>query len=190
MNNSEKNIKKISRLFSSIDNFLIEGKEQKLKMTLGKKIKDCIFTDEILTRINEHDFTGVVDKEEDVVVLFSTIFPIFIKEDDTIFRLYKHKIEVDLSDEMKDRYIYMFSDGRLTSGLFKCYNISDDEYVYGIKRIIDVIPLFKSAILETLSNYESIINSNNKIKDLKSRESLAENNYDELVSYLLEKENK
>ena len=71
----------------------------------------------------------------------------------------------------------MFSDGRLTSGLFKCFNISDDEYVYGIKRIIDVIPLFKAAILDTLSNYESIINSNKKIDDFKSKESVAENNY-------------
>ena len=187
MNNSQKNISKISKLFSSIDNFLIEEKEQKLKAKLGKKIKDSIFTDEVLTKLNEHDFSGVADKEEDVVILYSTIFPIFIKDKGIIFRLYKHKVEVDLSDEMKDRYIYMFSDGRLTSGLFKCFNISDDEYVYGIKRIIDVIPLFKAAILDTLSNYESIINSNKKIDDFKSKESVAENNYDELVSYLKKK---
>lgn len=31
MNNSQKNISKISKLFSSIDNFLIEEKEQKVK---------------------------------------------------------------------------------------------------------------------------------------------------------------
>lgn len=43
---------------------------------------------------------------------------------------------MDLSDDMKDRYIYMFNDGRLTSGLFQCFNISDDEYVYGIKRLL------------------------------------------------------
>ncbi|WP_291649296.1 hypothetical protein [Clostridium sp.] len=190
MNNSQKNTSKISKLFSSIDNFLIEGKEQKLKAKLGNKIKNSIFTDEILKKLNEHDFTGIAGEEEDIVILFSTIFPIFIKENGIVFRLYKHKIEVDLSDEMRDRYIYMFSDGRLTSGLFKCFNISDDEYVYGIKRIIDVIPLFKTAILDTLLNYGSIINSNNKMEDFKSKESVAENNYDELVSYLTKEENK
>ena len=41
-----------------------------------------------------------------------------------------------------------------------------------------------------LSNYESIINSNKKIDDFKSKESVAENNYDELVSYLKKEENK
>ena len=87
MNNSQKNISKISKLFSSIDNFLIEEKEQKLKAKLGKKIKDSIFTDEVLTKLNEHDFSGVADKEEDVVILFSTIFPIFIKDKGIIFRL-------------------------------------------------------------------------------------------------------
>lgn len=189
MNNSPKNKSKISKLFSSIDNFLIEEKEQKLKAKLGKKIKNFIFTDEILTKLNEHDFSGVADREEDIVMLFSTIFPIFIKDKGIVFRLYKHKIEVDLSDEMKDRYIYMFSDGRLTSGLFKCFNISDDEYVYGIKRIIDVIPLFKSEILKTLSSYESIINSNNRTEDFKSKESLAESNYNELITYLSKEEN-
>lgn len=29
----------------------------------------------------------------------------------------------------------MLSDGRLTSGLFQCYGISQDEYVYGIKKL-------------------------------------------------------
>jgi hypothetical protein len=175
---------KFNKFFSSIDNLLSEEKEQKLKAKLGSKIKDAIFTEEILEKLNEHDFTGIADEEEDIVMLFSTIFPIFVKNDDVVFRLYKHKIEVDLSDEMKDRYIYIFSDGRLTSGLFKCFNISDDEYVYGIKRIIDVIPLFKNEILETISTYNKNISEVYVENDLKPRLEVAEKNYDELMEYL------
>lgn len=184
MSSYEKNINK---LFKSFNNLLIESKEQRLKMKLAKEVKNSIFTDEILKKINEHDFTGIVDGDEDAVKLFSVIFPIFIKKDDVVFRLYKHKIEVDLSDEMKDRYIYMFSDGRLTSGLFECFNISDDEYVYGIKQIIDVIPLFKEAILDTLCNYKKNINNKKKLESLKSKEIVAENNYNTLINYLSEK---
>lgn len=36
-------------------------------------------------------------------------------------------------------YFYRLCDGRLKSGLFQRSCISDDEYLYGIKRIIDVI---------------------------------------------------
>ena len=61
--------------------------------------------------MNEYDFSEILDEDQSVVKLFDSIFPIFVKKDNTIFRLYKHKIEVDLSDEMKDRYIYMFNDG-------------------------------------------------------------------------------
>lgn len=175
---------KFTDFFTSIDNLLSEEKEQKLKAKLGNKIKDKIFTEEILEKLNEHDFTGIADENEDIVMLFSTIFPIFVKKDNIVFRLYKHKIEVDLSDEMKDRYIYMFSDGRLTSGLFHCFNISDGEYVYDIKRIIDVIPLFKEAILETISTYNKNISATYVDSHLKPRLEVAKKNYGELIEYL------
>ena len=175
---------KFTEFFTSIDNLLSEEKEQKLKVKLASKIKSKIFTEEILEKLNEHDFTGIVDEEQDIVMLFSTIFPVFVKKDGIVFRLYKHKIEVDLSDEMKDRYIYMFSDGRLTSGLFQCFNISDDEYVYGIKRIIEVIPIFKESILETLSTYNKNISANYVNNNLKPRLEVAEKNYNELIKYL------
>ena len=153
---------------------------------MGKEIKNSIFTDEIVIKLNENDFSGLIDEEDNnIVTLFSIIFPIFIKKGDIIFRLYKHKIEVDLSDEMSDRYIYIFSDGRLTSGLFQCFTLSDDEYVYGIKRIIDTIPLFKTAIINTLENFKKNIDiHNNKMENLKNRKPLAEKNYNELLSYL------
>lgn len=174
-----------NKLFNSIDNLLMEEKEQNLKLKLAKEIKNSIFTDEIIEKLNENDFSGLIDEENDIERLFSSIFPIFVKKDDSIYRLYKHKIEVDLSDEMSDRYIYIFSDGRLTSGIFECFTISDDEYVYGLKRIIDVIPLFKVAILKTLENFKNNIDTHtNKIQNSKSRESLAEKNYNELLSYL------
>ena len=86
---------------------------------------------------------------------------------------------------MSDRYIYMFSDGRLTSGLFKCFTISDDEYFYGIKKIIDAIPYFKAAILKSLSDFKDNANMNyNKIHVSLDRGPLAEKNYNELLSYL------
>lgn len=178
---------KFNDFFTSIDNLLSEEKEQKLKVKLASKIKSKIFTEEILEKLNEHDFTGIADEEEDVVMLFSTIFPVFVKKDGIVFRLYKHKIEVDLSDEMKDRYIFMFTDGRLTSGLFQCFNISDDEYVYGIKRIIEVIPIFKESILETLSTYNKNISKTYVDNNLKPRLEVAEKNYKELLE-CLEKE--
>ncbi|BCZ49260.1 hypothetical protein psyc5s11_53270 [Clostridium gelidum] len=191
-NNSSKGIGLINKLFNSIDNLLIEGREQRLKLKLSKEIKNSIFTDEIVMKLNENDFSGLIDQEDNnISMLFSSIFPIFIKKGDIIFRLYKHKIEVDLSDEMNDRYIYIFSDGRLTSGLFQCFTLSDDEYIYGVKRIIDSIPLFKTAIINTLENFQKNIDiHNNKIENLKNREPLAEKNYNELLNYLSEsKEN-
>lgn len=148
-NNYKKGESPINKLFSSIDNLLIEEREQRLKVKLGKEIKNSIFTDEIIMKLNENDFSGLIDEEDNnMAMLFSSIFPVFIKSRDVVFRLYKHKIEVNLSDEMSDRYIYIFSDGRLTSGLFQCFKLSDDEYVYGIKRIIDSIPLFKICYYE------------------------------------------
>lgn len=185
-NNSSKGIGPFNKLFNSIDNLLIEGREQRLKLKLSKEIKNSIFTDEIVMKLNENDFSGLIDQEDNnIATLFSSIFPIFIKKGDTIFRLYKHKVEVDLSDEMNDRYIYIFSDGRLTSGLFQCFTLSDDEYIYGVKRIIDSIPLFKTAIINTLENFQKNIDiHNDKIENLKNREPLAEKNYNELLNYL------
>lgn len=187
--NSKKSGGTFNKLLNSLDNLLNEEKEQKLKLKLGKEIKNRIFTEEILTKLNENDFSDLIDKEEnDITTLFSSIFPIFIKKDDIIFRLYKHKIEVNLSNEMSDRYIYIFADGRLTSGLFQCFTLSDDEYVYGVKKIIDVIPLFREAILNTLENFKKNIEiHNNKIAKSKNREPLVEKNYNELLNYLSKK---
>lgn len=187
--NSTKGISTFNKLFNSIDNLLIEEKEQRLKLKLAKEIKNSIFTDEIVLKLNENDFSGVIDIDEEdnnnTATLFSSIFPIFINKGDIIFRLYKHKIEVDLSDEMNDRYIYMFSDGRLTSGLFQCFSLSDDEYIYGVKRIIDSIPLFKTAIISTLENFKKNINVlSTKIQNSKNREPLVEKNYKDLLDYL------
>lgn len=189
-NSSEKNISTFNKLFNSIDNLLTEEKEQKLKIKLAKEIKKSIFTDEIVEKLNEYDFSGLVDEENNIESLFSSIFPIFVKKDDSVYRLYKHKIEVDLSDEMSDRYIYIFSDGRLTSGIFECFNISDDEYVYGVKRIIDIIPLLKVAIIKTLENFQNNIEvHSNNLENLKLTEPLAEKNYTELINYLSKTEN-
>lgn len=189
MNDNENNLKKsvvtIDKLFYSIDNLLIEEKEQKLKLRLAKEIKRSIFTNEIVEKFNEHDFSGFIDEESDIGEFFSSIFPIFVEKDNSIFRLYKHKIEIDPFDEMSDRYMYIFSDGRLTSGLFKCFTTSDDEYVYEIKRIINIIPIFKTTILETLENFKNNIKvHSDKINNSKSISQLAESNYDELLSYL------
>ena len=92
---------------------------------------------------------------------------------------------------MSDRYIYMFSDGRLTSGLFQCFNISDDEYLYGVKRIIDAIPLLKAEILSTVENFKNKAEVYcNKMENVKCREPMAEKNYNELIAYLSETKNK
>ena len=187
-NNSKKSTGPFNKFFDSIDNLLIEEREQKLKLKLSKEIKNSIFTNEIVVKLNENDFSGLVEGEERIPTIFSSIFPIFIKNNGVVFRLYKHKIEVDLSDEMSDRYIYMLSDGRLTSGLFQCFSLSDEEYVYGVKKIIDVIPLFKTVILTTLENFRKNIDMHtNKIENLKSKEPLAEKNYNELFCYLSNK---
>ena len=94
----KKKITPIDKILNSIDNLLIDGKEQKLKSRLGRNIRNSIFTEEIISKLNECDFTEMSAEEISVVKLFDTIFPIFIKKDNTVFRLYKHKIEVDLSD--------------------------------------------------------------------------------------------
>lgn len=182
---SNKKLSHIDKILESIDSLLIENKEQKLKTKLAEKIRESIFTDEIVTKMNECDFSEILEEDQSVVKLFDSIFPIFVKKDNTIFRLYKHKIEVDLSDDMKDRYIYIFSDGRLTSGLFQCFNISDDEYVYGVKKIIDAIELFKKEILLTLENFKDNIDKpKEKINYSKEKEKIAIDNYNELMKYL------
>lgn len=175
----------IQKLLNSIDNLLYEEKEQKLRSKLGKEIKKSIFTDEIMTKLNASDFSGLVESEEEMTTLFSMIFPVFVEIDGVTFRLYKHKIEVDLSDEMRDRYIYIFSDGRLTSGLFQCFRLYDAEYVYGIKRIIKAIPVLKQTIGESLLDLEKAENLNKvKIEKFKSNEQISEKNYNELMKLL------
>ena len=190
----EKKIKlaSIEKIKNSIDDFFMEGKEQKLKAKFSNKIKESIFTEEVVSKLNECDFTGVTDEEDDIIKLFENIFPVFVKSGDSIFRLYKHKIEVDLSDEMKDRYIYMFSNGRLTSGLFQCFSLTDDEYVYGIKKIIDIIPKIRQELLITIDNFKNNIEhnikkNNEEIKKIQDRKKMAEENYNELELYFSSK---
>ena len=57
-NNSTKGTSPFNKLFNSIDNLLIEEKEQRLKLKLAKEIKSSIFTDEIVMKLNENDFSG------------------------------------------------------------------------------------------------------------------------------------
>ena len=171
---SNKNLSHIDKILESIDSLLIENKEQKLKTKLAEKIRESIFTDDIVTKMNECDFSEIIEENQSVVKLFDSIFPIFVKKDTTV-----------LSDDMKDRYIYMFNDGRLTSGLFQCFNISDDEYVYGIKKIIDAIELFKKEILLTLENFKDNIDKpKEKINYSKEKEKIAIDNYNKLIKYL------
>lgn len=180
--------KHFENLFSTIDNKLLTEKEQKLRIKLGNQIHDSIFTEDITHKMNVMDFShiGLMDGSNDeVAFLFSTIFPVFIENNGVIFRLYRHKIEVDLSDEMADRYIFIFSEGRFTSGLFQCFRLYDDEYVYGIKKIIQVIPMLKKAILKALDNLEkSSENFKSDMNDFKGKVNLAEKNYNELVNEL------
>lgn len=176
--------KRFGSLFNSIDSLLFTEKEQKLRAKLGREIYNNIFTEEITDKINLCDFSYidmVDEKSEEIAFLFSTIFPVFIEENEVVFRLYKHKIEVDLSDEMSDRYIFIFSDGRLTSGLFQCFRLYDDEYIYGIKKIINVIPKLKQAIIKAIDNLgENKKNLKEDKLDFKSKMDIAEKNYSEL----------
>ena len=175
----------LNKLIDSIDNLLSDEKEQKLRIKLGKEIRKCIFTDDIVEKLNESDFSGLVEQEEEIDVLFSMIFPVFVEKQDVIFRLYKHKIEVDLSDEMSDRYIYIFSDGRLTSGLFECFKLYDDEYIYGIKKIINIIPSLRETVKEELVNLDKSEKLNKqKIGNFKNREIVAKKNFNELIDCL------
>ncbi|MFT5875687.1 MAG: hypothetical protein ACI8WT_004683 [Clostridium sp.] len=175
----------LNKLFDSIDNLLFDEKEQKLRSKLGKEIRKCIFTDDIIKKLNENDFSGLVEEKEEIEVLFSMIFPVFVQKNDVIFRLYKDKIEVDLSKKMSDRYIYVFSDGRLTSGLFECFNLYDDEYIYEIKKIISIIPSFRETVKEELVNLNKKENLNKqKTGNFKEKEMLAKKNFNELIQRL------
>lgn len=180
--------KHFGNLFSTLDNRLLIEKEQKFRTKLGNHIYNCIFTEDIMHKMNLIDFSdiGLInDSNDERAFLFSTIFPVFIEKNDVVFRLYKHKIEVDLSDEMSDRYIFIFSEGRLTSGLFQCFRLYDDEYMYGIKKVIQVIPELKKAILNALDNLEKSSESFKRdINDFKDKVNLAEKNYNELLSEL------
>lgn len=172
-------------MFDSIDNLLSDEKEQKLRSKLGKELCNCIFTNDVIEKLNENDLTGLVDEEEEITTLFSMIFPVFVQKNNFIFRLYKHKIEVDLSNEMSDRYIYMFSDGRLTSGLFQCFKLYDKEYVYGIKQIIQIIPDFRKAIKDELVNLDRKGEiQKQKVNRFNDSELIAEKNYNELIEIL------
>ncbi|MBU3182867.1 hypothetical protein [Clostridium psychrophilum] len=175
----------LNKLFNSIDNLLSDEKEQKLRSKLGKEIRKCIFTEDVVEKLNENDFTGFAQEEEETGLLFSTIFPVFVEKNGVIFRLYKHKVEVDLSDEMSDRYIFIFSDGRLTSGLFQCFKLYDDEYIYGVKKIMNMIPNFKKTVKKALINLNNNEEFNKQeMGNVKDREIVAKNNYNELLECL------
>ncbi|HCW54185.1 MAG TPA: hypothetical protein DG753_10710, partial [Clostridium sp.] len=82
----------------------------------------------------------------------------------------------------------------LTSGLFQCFSLTDDEYVYGIKRIIDIIPKIREELLVTIENFRiniqtSIKKDNEEIKKIANRKKIAEENYNELEKYFLQKVN-
>ena len=47
---NDKKLSHIDKLFESIDNLLIENKEQKLKAKLAEKIRESIFTDDIVKK--------------------------------------------------------------------------------------------------------------------------------------------
>ncbi len=186
-NSRQDNENPINKLLDSIDNLLCDEKERKLRAKLGNKIKDCIFTDEIVTMLNEGDFSGLTDEQEEIVFLFSMLFPVVVNEENTIFRLYRHKIEVGLSNESRDRYIYIFSDGRLTSGLFESFRLYDNVYVNVIKRIINVFPSLKNAINDSYIDFkENGINHKEKIQHYRDKEIVAEKNFNDLI-LLLEK---
>ncbi|WP_026881620.1 hypothetical protein [Clostridium akagii] len=178
----------IEDIFNSIGNYVSKEKEEELREKVSISIKAKIFSDEIEECLNSRDFShvGLLDNSsDDKAFMFSTIFPIFIKVRDATFRLYKHKVEIMLSDDMKDRFVYIFSDGRLTSGEFKCYKLYEDEYVYIIKRIIENIPKFESALKEEIHNLDAEIDEVDKKKDTsKIQLDKAKNNYKLLLDML------
>lgn len=178
-----------NKLINSIDNILSDEKEQKLKAKLSKAIRNSIFTDKIVEKLNENDVLGVIDEDdEEMKYFFSSIFPVSLKKDNTSFRLYKHKIEINMTDDITSRYIYVFSEGRLTSGMFKCFGLSDKEYFDIVNKIIGVIPCFKEAINNRVDNFIKYTELHKihekRVLDAKKREIIAEDNYNKLIKIL------
>ncbi len=178
----------IEDIISSIGNYVSKEKEEELREKVSMSIKVKIFSSEVEDCLNSRDFShvGLLDNSsDDKTFMFSTIFPIFVKDREATFRLYKHKVEIMLSDSMKDRFIYIFSDGRLTSGEFKCYKLYEDEYVYIVKRIIENIPKFEAALKEEIDNLDSEIDEVHKKKDTsKIQIDKAKGNYKLLLDML------
>lgn len=72
MNN--KKLSHIDKILESIDSLLIENKEQKLKTKLAEKIRESIFTDDIVKKMNECDFSDIIEENQSVVNLFDMYF--------------------------------------------------------------------------------------------------------------------
>ncbi|MFT8314966.1 MAG: hypothetical protein ABF633_12100 [Clostridium sp.] len=179
----------IGNLVNSITKFISKGKEEELREKVSNAIKEEIFSRDIEIRLNARDFSsiGLLDNStEELAFLFSTIFPVLIDDNGSRFRLYKHKIEIALSGEMDDRFIYILSDGRLTSGEFKCYRLYDDEYVYIVKRIIQNIPRLRERLKLALKDLDKSIDDTIATKKQLSEQHLdkAKENADLLLKML------
>ncbi|WP_242834563.1 hypothetical protein [Clostridium pasteurianum] len=169
--NNKQNKSYIENLVNSITKYISKGKEEELREKIATSIKEEIFSKDIEIRLNARDFSGVGlldNSTAELTFLFSTIFPVLIDDNGERFRLYKHKIEIALSGEMKDRFIYILSDGRLTSGEFKCYRLYDDEYVYIVKKIIENIPRLRDTLKSALKDLDK------GIKDIDVKKQLSE----------------
>lgn len=178
----------IGNLVDSITKYISKGKEEELREKISMSIKEEIFSKDIEIRLNARDFSGVGfldNSSEEVDFLFSTIFPVLIDDNGSRFRLYKHKIEIALSGEMKDRFIYILSDGRLTSGEFRCYRLYEDEYVYIVKKIIQNIPRLRETLKLALKDLDKGIDNIKKKKQLsEQRLDKAKENADILLGML------
>lgn len=179
----------IGNLVNSITKYISKGKEEELREKVSNAIKEEIFSKDIEIRLNARDFSsiGLLDNStEELTFLFSTIFPVLIDDNGSRFRLYKHKIEIALSGEMDDRFIYILSDGRLTSGEFKCYRLYDDEYVYIVKRIIQNIPRLRERLKLALKDLDKSIDDTITTKKQLSEQHLdkAKENADLLLKML------
>lgn len=177
--------KPVNKLLNSVSYLLNDEKERKLRTKLSNKIKDSIFTDKILKMLNEGDFSGLADEQEEAVFLFSMLFPVVVNENDIAFRLYRHKIEISFTDLPKERYIFSFSEGRLTSGLFDSFRLYDEKYVFVISKIINIIPLLKNAINDSYKDFlKKGFNHKEKIQHFRDKELIAEKNYEKLINLL------
>lgn len=185
-NNEAKNY--IGNLVNSITSYISKGKEEELREKISTTIKREIFSKDIEICLNARDFSGIGpldDSTEEVDFLFSTTFPILIDDNGSRFRLYKHKIEIALSGDMKDRFIYILSDGRLTSGEFRCYRLYEDEYIYIVKKIIQNIPKLRNTLKLALKDLDKGIDNIKKKKQLsEQRLNKAEENADILLNML------